>query len=101
MYLIQILLPVFDNSGQPYDSATFERIASDLTARFGGLTSYRRAPAEGRWKTGGATKHDEIVVMEVMTPQFDRAWWKSFRESLEDRLQQEELLIRAQRVEIV
>jgi hypothetical protein len=50
MYLMQILLPVFDNGGHAYSAETFEAIAHELTGRFGGLTYFVRSPAEGRWK---------------------------------------------------
>ena len=45
--LIQILLPT--NGG---DDGVFERLAQELTVKFGGVTSFIRAPAEGRWNTG-------------------------------------------------
>jgi len=78
-----------------------ENIAAELTSRFGGLTSYTRSPAEGRWNEGSKTSYDEIVVLEVMTRHFDKDWWKQFRAGLEKKLKQKELLIRAQRIEII
>jgi hypothetical protein len=99
MYLMQILLPVFDNDGHAYSTETFETIAGELTGRFGGLTSFMRSPAEGRWKQEGGTDYDDIIVMEVMTPQFDRAWWKALRTRLEGTLRQKEVVIRAQQIE--
>jgi hypothetical protein len=99
MYLVQILLPVFDNQGRQYPSSMFEGIAGDLTSRFGGLTSFTRSPAEGRWRQAGQTNFDEIIVLEVMTPALDRKWWKAFRAHLERELRQKELVIRAQQIE--
>jgi hypothetical protein len=43
--LIQILLPT--NAAA---EAIFEELSQELTAKFGGVTSFIRAPAEGRWK---------------------------------------------------
>ena len=46
-HLIQILLPLFDNGGQPFPRSDYMRVRSELTERFGGLTAFTRTPAEG------------------------------------------------------
>ena len=100
MHLIQLLLPLYDNDGKAFPSAMFREIRTRLTERFGGLTAYTRAPAEGLWKEGvGEPKRDEVVVYEVMVDDLDRAWWGTFRTELERRFAQEELVVRAQRFE--
>ena len=99
MHLVQILLPVCDNDGGEYPPEMFETVAGDLTARFGGLTSFMRSPAEGRWAQGGKTDYDEIIVLEVMTGTFDHDWWKAFRANLEAQLRQKEIVIRVQQIE--
>jgi hypothetical protein len=99
MHLIQILLPVCDNEGHEYPPEVFETIARGLTERFGGLTSFMRSPAEGRWSQGGKTDYDEIIVIEVMTADLDRDWWGAFRIQLEGELRQKEIVIRAQPIE--
>jgi hypothetical protein len=58
-----------------------------------------RAPAEGRWHQGGETEHDEIVVVEVMAANLDRAWWSGLRARLTTEFRQLELVIRAQAME--
>ena len=64
MHLVQILLPVFDNKGIHQPRSEFKRVSDELTDRFGGLTAFTRAPAEGQWKDDSAgTTHDEIVVL--------------------------------------
>ena len=66
-HLVQLLLPLYDNAGVPIPAARFREVRDELTARFGGLTAYTRAPAEGTWKEEGTrTSHDDIVVYEVM-----------------------------------
>ena len=100
MHLIQLLLPLYDNEGKTFPSAMFREIRTRLTERFGGLTAYTRAPAEGLWKEGGGEpKRDEVVVYEVMVDDLDRAWWAAFRAELEIRFAQQELVVRAQRFE--
>ena len=100
MHLVQILLPLFDNEGEPIPQLHFRRVSEELADRFGGLTAFTRAPAEGRWKDSGErTSHDEIVVFEVMVEDLQRSWWKEYRASLERRFRQELVVIRAQVIE--
>jgi hypothetical protein len=94
--LIQILLPT--NSG---DEGVFERLAQELTAKFGGVTSFIRAPAEGRWNTGTHTEHDDIAVIEVMAEDIDYGYWGDLRTRLEKALDQEQIVIRCQPLELL
>ena len=96
MYLIEILLPLYDNEGRPFGAAAFDRVRNELANRFGGVTAFRRAPAEGVWKeSGGGVSRDQIVIFEVMADRLDREWWAGFREGLERRFAQEEIVVRA------
>jgi hypothetical protein len=101
VFLIQILLPLYDNEGNRQPELEFRRVSSELAHRFGGLTAFTRAPAEGIWKDDAEAhpKHDEIVVLEVMTDVLDRNWWSDYRRDLERRFRQEEIVIRAQTME--
>ena len=102
MHLIQLLLPLYDNAGQPFPPGLYETVRKELVARFGGLTTYSRAPAKGMWKEGGdSVRKDDIVVYEVMADAVDRAWWSTYRKQLERDFQQDELVIRAQVVELL
>ena len=96
MHLIQILLPLNDNSGKALPKELFHKIKDELTRRFKGLTVYSRAPAEGIWKPHKGTKRDDVVVYEVMAPTLRRAWWRGYRARLEKMFRQESIVIRAQ-----
>jgi hypothetical protein len=96
MYLIQILLPLYDNEGQEQAGELFGEVRRQLTERFGGLTAYSRTPAQGLWKDEGKTHRDDIVVFEVMADELDRDWWGAYRRKLEEGFRQEEIVIRAQ-----
>ena len=99
MYLIQLLLPIYDNSGEPFPASHHKVIKEELAKRFGGMTAYTRAPAEGRWNDAeGVQTHDDIIVYEVMTEVLDAAWWQAFRERLEVQFEQREVLVRAHAV---
>ncbi|MDQ3624029.1 MAG: hypothetical protein M3463_16340 [Verrucomicrobiota bacterium] len=102
MYLIQILLPLYDNEQHALPREHYVDVTSELTERFGGLTAYTRTPAEGHWKDPRErTSRDEIVIYEVMTPELDGGWWLSYRNQLETRFRQEVVVIRAQEVRIL
>lgn len=101
MHLVQILLPLFDNEGRELPQLEFRRVTSELSNRFGGLTAFTRAPAEGVWRDNEATHHihDDIVVFEVMAGDLDREWWAGYRVELERRFRQDHIVIRAQAME--
>ena len=102
MHLIQILLPLADNEGRRFSSTDYGRVRAELTNRFGGLTAFSRAPAEGLWKDEDArTAQDDIVVFEVMAADLDRDWWRRYRADLERRFRQDSLVIRAQPIDVL
>ena len=98
-HLVQILLPIYDNHGSKFASDVYDQVRSELTERFGGLTAYTRAPAEGLWGAGDDVKHDDIVVLEVMVPALDRGWWHDYKEQLEELFRQDQIVVRAQAYE--
>jgi hypothetical protein len=98
-HLVQILLPIYDNQGSKLAPDVYGQVRSELTERFGGLTAYTRAPAEGLWGTGDAVKRDDIVVLEVMVPVLDREWWHNYRKQMEQLFRQDQIVVRAQAYE--
>ena len=62
-HLVQILLPM--GTGQPITRARFEELLQELTDKFGGATSFVRAPGQGLWDSGGDVEWDNIAVIEV------------------------------------
>ena len=99
MHLVQLLLPLKDQDGKPFPRSQYRKIREVLTERFGGLTAYARAPAEGLWEeASGRKQRDDIVVYEVMTEELDRQWWKEYRQELEQRFRQRELVVRAHEI---
>ena len=95
MHLVELLLPLHDNSGQPFGDEKYAEVRRHLTERFGGLTAFTRSPAQGTTTEGGRPVHDEIVVFEVMTQPLDVSWWASYRLHLERVFRQDEIVIRA------
>lgn len=95
-WLVQILLPLYDNDGRRFGEDPFSRTRGELLEAFGGVTAYQRSPARGLWKTDdGEVARDDVAIFEVMTGDLDRAWWESYRRGLERRFRQESIVVRA------
>ena len=102
MNLVQLLLPLYDNDGEAIPQESFSKVRRELTERFGGLTAFTQAPAEGLWKKNGEPpSRDHIVIFEIMTPEIDAAWWTGYRRALEALFRQESVVIRAQSVRLL
>ncbi len=94
--LIEFLLPLFDNDGLRFPKDEFERVRSELTERFGGVTAFMRSPAMGVWADEtGRVRRDDLVSFEVMTETLDRDWWRNYREQLGKRFRQQDIVMRA------
>lgn len=101
MHLVQILLPLYDNTGRPLPPDLYQAVRVELSDRFGGFTAFTRAPAEGLWTGQSGMARDDIVIFEVMVPALDRSWWRGYRHSLEERFHQEEIVIRVQTIDVI
>lgn len=100
MHLVQLFLPLYDNQGQPFPKASFDRVRLELADAFGGVTAFVRSPAVGLWEDdAGGVCRDDVVLFEVMVDTLDRAWWDAWRRTLEQRFGQEEILVRASAAE--
>jgi hypothetical protein len=97
-YLVQILLPKETGNGEPVSQEWFGAFLKELTAEFGGATSFVRSPGQGLWREGGETKGDTIAVVEVMAEELALDYWGSLRGRLERELSQDEIVIRAQKI---
>lgn len=102
MYLVQLLLPLYDNAEARFPQALFAQVSEELVNQFGGMTAYTRAPASGMWQEEGCTPvHDDLVIYEVMTEQPDIEWWRSYRAKLEQRFRQEQLVVRMHEIRLL
>ncbi len=102
MHLVQILRPTHDNSQEPFPRDEYKKVRQELTEKFGGLTVYTRAPAEGLCKQNDSyTSRDDIVIFEVIDRELDAAWWRKYRHELEERFRQDVILVRAQETRLL
>jgi streptogramin lyase len=95
MVLIQLLLPMTGPDGRSSATAIAET-RRELVDRFSGVTAYLRSPAKGLW-TGpdGHTEADDVVMVEVVTENFDRTWWRDYATTLARRFDQDNVHVRA------
>lgn len=99
MHLVQIILPLYSNDGEALDRALFRELREELLDRFGGVTAFTRSAADGLWRDGSRVQRDEVVLYEVMVEVLDRPWWAAYRQQLEARFGQQELVLRAHSME--
>ncbi|GHA79498.1 hypothetical protein [Cognatilysobacter bugurensis] len=96
MHLVQLLLPLYDNSGASFERTRFDEVRAELAGEFGGVTAYVRAPAVGLWEDDdGECERDDVMLFEVLVESLDREWWARYRKTLERRFAQDSVLVRA------
>jgi hypothetical protein len=101
MHLVQILLPLADNSGKAFAKDDFDRVKEELASRFEGVTAYLQAPAEGVWREGAGSKSDDIIIFEIMTDEIDLPDWQNRRSELERRFRQDKVIIRYMPIAVI
>jgi hypothetical protein len=88
--LVQLLLPVKPGSAVPFADTRRE-----LIERYQGVTAYVRSPAKGAWVGPEGEEQDDVIMVEVLVDDFDRAWWRSYARTLAERFGEDEIHIRA------
>lgn len=102
MVLIQILLPTKSPDGHGFADELLRHTRAELVDRFGGLTAYLRSPATGAWTSPeGRVEQDNVVMLEILTDSFDKAWWRGYCEVLKQRFGQQSIHLRASEVELL
>lgn len=102
MHLVEIFLPLNTNDGTPQPVELLRHVREHLTDQFGGVTAFTRNPAKGiSLQQGNERSEDDIIIYEVMVEVVDRLWWQSYKRDLEERFQQDEILIRATAVNLI
>lgn len=102
MFVVELFLPLEKPDGSTIPGETFERIKSELTNRFGGVTAFLQSPAEGAWKpSSDQVVHDRVATFEVMVDDVDTKWWHDYRRGLEVEFEQEQILARLYQVTVL
>ena len=104
MVLIQLPLPTRFPKGEASQdaAAALADTRRELAERFDGLTAYLRAPAKGIGTApDGHTEQDDVVMVEVVTDRFGRAWWRIYAATLARRFAQDAMHVRAVPIELL
>lgn len=102
MVLVQLLLPTTRAGKDAEHAAGFAQTRQELAERFSGLTAYVRSPAKGMWTSrDGDMEQDDVVMVEVVTPTFDREWWRAYTAILRKRFEQDAIHVRALAIEML
>ncbi len=97
--LVQILLP--DAADGESLNEQFRQTRVELVDKFHGITVYQRAPARGAWRNPeGEVERDDVVMVEVIAGEFDKPWWRQYRQLLAERFEQREVHIRALSIDV-
>ena len=95
MHLVQLLLPLYNNSGIQFEQKLYTEVRNELVDRFGGITAYTRAAVHGLWQESEQIVRDDLIIYEIMVEKLEEEWWRGYREILESRFQQQSLVVRA------
>src|SRR5512145_2368678 len=98
MHLVQLLLPLYNNSGIQFEQKLYTCVRNELVDRFGGITAYTRAPVHGLWQESEQLVRDDLIIYEIMVEKLEEDWWRGYREILENRFQQQSLVVRAHQI---
>ena len=101
MHLIQLLLPLYANSGTAFEQKLYTEVRNELVERFGGITAYTRAPVLGVWQENDHIVRDDLIIYEIMVETLEEKWWREYRLLLENRFHQASLVVRAHHVSIL
>jgi hypothetical protein len=95
MYLVQILLPLYEKRGKRVGRPLFRATAK--SASEGIWRRYRLHPRRRKdsGDAGSGFDGDDIVVYEVMADKADRAFWRTRRCDLQKAFGQDEIVVRA------
>lgn len=95
MLQYEIYVPLNYGNGQPIEEALLNQTKEELVRKFQGLTVYppALAPAEGFWVQRGQMILDEIIILRVITREDADEFLISYKEVLERRFQQDEVLV--------
>jgi len=73
-----------------------EQTRRELVRRFSGVTACLRSPAKGLWTSPeGQIEADDVVMVEVVAPTFERGWWREYASTLASRFGQDVIHVRS------
>jgi len=81
-----------------FEQKLYTEVRNELVHRFGGITAYTRAPVHGLWQESEQIVRDDLIIYEIMVETLEEEWWREYRVILENRFQQQSLVVRAHQI---
>jgi hypothetical protein len=100
-HLVQLFLPVGHGGDATATVDALSAVRGELVEKFGGVTAHLRAPADGLWLDDGSIERDDVVIVELVVVTFDRAWWTSYKTTLEARFCQKSIHVRVMSLSVL
>ncbi len=98
----EILLPLTYNDGRKIEAVRFLETNKDLRDEFGGF-AFDTTIVYGIWVYQGAAYRDKLARfrVDVKDTRKNRSFFKSYKELLKKRFEQEEIWITAMTIELI
>ena len=100
MLRVEIYLPLEDNEGAEFSEVLFEEAADELVEKFGAVSS-RNSKVDGLWMHEGRLYPDRLREFFLIVDDNDsnRDFLREFKEKLQGRFRQIEIMILASPVD--
>ena len=72
MFLVEFLLPTFDNDGRRFPKDEFERVRRELTDKFGGVTAFMKIARLAEAFNLPVTSHGAHIAMNAVNGNVQR-----------------------------
>ena len=94
-YRFELLIPLFDNEGHPFEPEKILSVHDKLLERFGGCRMEPLSPHIGSWTEAGRIYHDQLLMYTVDAPREDASldWFQGYKESLKTEFKQVEIYL--------
>ena len=94
-YRFELLIPLLDNEGQPFEAEKIVSVRNQLLSRFGGCRMEPLNPHIGSWTEAEQMYHDQLLMYTVDAPREDASldWFIEYKESLKTEFKQVEIYL--------
>lgn len=95
MHLVEVFLPTGYPNGDLIPQSIFDLIEGELREKFDGVVVYARKSARTLSRSHARQMEESLLVIEIVTDDLDKEWWKEFRHRTQALFHHDDLLIRA------
>jgi len=94
-YRFELLIPLLDNEGQPFEPERILSVHDKLLERFGGCRMEPLSPHIGSWTEAEQIYHDQLLMYTVDAPREDASlsWFEEYKEYLKSEFKQIEIYL--------